>query len=70
MLRRPRRAPYPAGDGDPACRFGDLVIDPEAREAAVAGSPADLTKLEFDLLDVLSSRPRAVFTRRQLVDRV
>ena len=70
MLRRPRRAPYPGGDGDPERRFGDLVIDPEAREAAVAGSPADLTKLEFDLLDVLSSRPRAVFTRRQLVDRV
>ncbi len=68
MLRRPR-GPQP-GDGGPARRFGDLVIDPAAREAAVAGSPADLTKLEFDLLDALSSRPRAVFTRRQLVDRV
>ena len=68
MLRRPRGPQL--GDGGPARRFGDLVIDPEAREAAVAGSPADLTKLEFDLLDVLSSRPRAVFTRRQLVDRV
>ena len=39
MLRRPRHAPHPGGDGDPARRFGDLVIDPEAREAAVAGSP-------------------------------
>jgi DNA-binding response OmpR family regulator len=68
MLRRPR-GPQP-GDDSPARRFGDLVIDPAAREAAVSGTPADLTKLEFDLLDVLSSRPRAVFTRRQLVDRV
>jgi DNA-binding response OmpR family regulator len=69
MLRRPR-TPQPGGGDSPARRFGDLVIDPEAREAAVAGILADLTKLEFDLLDALSSRPRAVFTRRQLVDRV
>jgi DNA-binding response OmpR family regulator len=69
MLRRPR-SPQPAvGDG-PARRFGELVIDPAAREVTVAGAPADLTRLEFDLLDALSSRPRAVFTRRQLVDRV
>ena len=69
MLRRPR-APRPvAGDG-PARRLGDLAIDPAAREVTVAGAQADLTKLEFDLLDVLSSRPRTVFTRRQLVDRV
>ena len=69
MLRRPR-GPQPGDANGAVRRFGDLVIDPAAREAAVAGVPADLTKLEFDLLDVLSSRPRAVFTRRQLVDRV
>jgi DNA-binding response OmpR family regulator len=69
MLRRPRSAESGSG-GEPTRRFGDLVIDPAAREAAVADVPADLTKLEFDLLDVLSSRPRVVFTRRQLVDRV
>jgi DNA-binding response OmpR family regulator len=68
MLRRPR-GPRP-GDVSLARPFGDLVIDPAAREVTVSGTPADLTKLEFDLLDVLSSRPRAVFTRRQLVDRV
>ncbi len=68
MLRRPR-SPQP-GDGGPVRRFGDLEIDPAAREAVVAGARADLTKLEFDLLEALSSRPRAVFTRRQLVDRV
>jgi DNA-binding response OmpR family regulator len=69
MLRRPR-APQPDAGDSLARRFGDLVIDQEAREAAIDGVPADLTKLEFDLLDALSSRPRAVFTRRQLVDRV
>ena len=69
MLRRPR-GPQPGDANGAVRRFGDLVIDPAAREAAVAGVPADLTKLEFDLLEVLSSRPRTVFTRRQLVDRV
>ena len=69
MLRRPR-GPRPGDADDAVRRFGDLVIDPAAREAAVGGAQADLTKLEFDLLEVLSARPRAVFTRRQLVDRI
>jgi DNA-binding response OmpR family regulator len=69
MLRRPR-GPLPGSGGDAERRVGDLVIDPAAREVTVAGALADLTRLEFDLLDALSSRPRAVFTRRQLVDRV
>ena len=30
----------------------------------------DLTRTEFDLLSVLSARPNAAFTRRQLVDAV
>ncbi len=68
MLRRPRGQQQ--GADSTARRFGDLVIDPAAREALVDGIPVALTKLEFDLLDALSSRPRAVFTRRQLVDRV
>ena len=69
MLRRPR-GPQPGSSDDAERRVGDLVIDPAAREAAVGGAQADLTKLEFDLLEVLSARPRAVFTRRQLVDRI
>jgi len=50
--------------------FGDLVVDPQAREVSVAGAVVVLTRTEFDLLEALSSRPRAVFTRRQLIDRV
>ena len=48
--------------------FGDLVIDPVSRQVSVAGSPVELTRLEFDLLDALSARPRMAFTRRQLVE--
>ncbi len=69
MLRRPR-AQAPA-DGEVAARqFGDLAVDPAAREVSVGGRPVELTKLEFDLLDTLSARPRVAFSRRQLVARV
>jgi DNA-binding response OmpR family regulator len=68
MLRRPRSA-QPADSEAPVRRFGDLAIDPAAREVSVGGQPVDLTRLEFDLLDTLSARPRLAFTRRQLVDR-
>jgi DNA-binding response OmpR family regulator len=69
MLRRPRR-PQPPDTGTPVRRFGDLAIDPAAREVSVAGAPVQLTRLEFDLLDTLSAQPRVAFSRRQLVERV
>jgi len=33
------------------------------------GDPVALTRLEFDLLEALSERPRVVFSRRQLLER-
>ena len=69
MLRRPR-SPRPAGTSMPVRQFGDLTIDPAAREVLVAGTPVELTRLEFDLLDTLSAQPRVAFSRRQLVERV
>jgi len=69
MLRRPR-GQQPADGEAPARRFGDLAIDPAAREVSVGDRPVELTRLEFDLLDALSARPRLAFSRRQLVERV
>lgn len=68
MLRRPRveRSRAPTG----ARQFGDLVIDPLAREVSVAGRAVALTKLEFDLLDTLSAEPRVAFDREQLLEQV
>ena len=37
---------------------------------SVAGQTIELTKLEFDLLDVLAAEPGVVFSRRQLLERV
>jgi DNA-binding response OmpR family regulator len=66
MRRRPRT---PGPDQAPVRRFGDLSVDPAAREVRRGGDPVALTRLEFDLLEALSERPRVVFSRRQLLER-
>ena len=66
MLRRPRAVPV-----NPAVTvLGDLTIDAEARKVTVAGTPIDLTRTEFDLLAAMADRPRAAFSRRQLITEV
>ena len=50
--------------------FGELVVDGGSREVTRAGVPVALTAREFDLLWFLSSHPRLVFSRDQLMDRV
>ena len=60
MLRRPRASRQPTGA---VRRFGDLEIDPAAREARRGGEPVELTKIEFDLLDVLSGEQRVYGSR-------
>ncbi|MBI1379282.1 MAG: response regulator [Frankiales bacterium] len=67
MLRRPRAA---STTPDVQLVIGDLVIDEEARTVTASGEPVDLTRTEFDLLAALAARPRAAFTRRQLIDEV
>jgi DNA-binding response OmpR family regulator len=74
LLRRPRHASgfegADAGSSQGMRRFGDLTIDLEAREVRLRDRTVALTRTEFDLLEALSSRPRAAFTRAQLVERV
>ena len=67
MLRRPRTA---ASAARPARRVGELEIDVAAREVKVGERVVELTRIEFDLLDVLSEQPRVAFTRAQLLERV
>jgi DNA-binding response OmpR family regulator len=69
MLRRPRgtagtEAPLPVR------RFGDLEVDVSARLARVGGREVELTPTEFDLLSVLSERPRLAMSRRQLLENI
>ena len=50
--------------------LGELEIDVSRRQVTCAGTVVHLTRLEFDLLDVLSSSPRQLFSRRQLIEQV
>ncbi len=73
MLRRPRGGSEGSGaadDEDDSRTFGELVIHPLAREVEVDGDPVELTRIEFDILDVLSERPRMVHSRAVLRERV
>ncbi|WP_395152435.1 response regulator transcription factor [Ilumatobacter sp.] len=45
---------------------GDLRIDAETRSVTVKGNVAELTKIEFNLLNALAKRPGSVLTRSQL----
>lgn len=71
MLRRPRGRDEARRTAEaPPVTFGDLVVDLEARQVTRDGSQVDLTRTEFDLLAAMAARPRAAFTRRQLLDSV
>ncbi len=50
--------------------YGDLLLNLETYQAAVAGRPLDLTYMEYELLKFLSSHPGKVFTRETLLSRV
>ena len=65
-VARPRAAPARA----PGRHIGRVVIDTDAREVHVDGVEVELTRLEFDLLEMLTDRPGAVFTRTQLLELV
>jgi two-component system response regulator PrrA len=65
LLRR--RPPRPDDDQVRAC---GLVLDPAARTATREGEPLDLTRREFELLEVLARNTGLVLTRDQLLDRV
>ncbi len=51
-------------------RVGDLVLDRAAHSVKVGEKEANLTALEFDLLEVLMATPGRVFSRTELVDRL
>ena len=51
-------------------RLGELEIDRERREVRAAGRELKLRTKEFDLLLAFAERPRFVFNREQLLDRV
>ncbi len=71
VLRRMGRAEPPSGGAvAETLQFGELEIDPGAHRVLRAGADLPITHLEFKLLHYLASRPKRVFSRQHLLDRV
>jgi DNA-binding response OmpR family regulator len=61
----------PVSDPGPArLAAGDLWLDPDAREAALDGTPLDLSRREFELLHYLIARAGQVVSKRELLTNV
>ncbi len=60
-----------AGDGaQEVMRFEDLTLNPQTREVFRGDRLVELTKIEFDLLELFLQHPRQVLTREQILDLV
>jgi two-component system, OmpR family, response regulator MprA len=60
----------PAWGDAPVLRFGDLALDPRTREVRRGLRDIKLTRLEFELLELLLRHPRMVLTREVIFDSV
>lgn len=60
-----RRIPQTSEDGS-RITFGDLIIDKEKYVVIKRGIETELSKKEFELLLLLTSRPNKVFTRDEI----
>jgi DNA-binding response OmpR family regulator len=69
VLRRVNEARTGAG-AEKWMVFGDLCIDPNAREVTIRDAQVTLTAREFDLLHHMASHPKRVYTRDQLMETV
>jgi DNA-binding response OmpR family regulator len=69
VLRRVRGGEEGTGD-DGLLDFGRLVLDVRAHEVRLDGVPVAMTAREFALLRLLAERPRQVFSRSHLFERV
>jgi len=70
QLRRYRQFSAPTGVGGAVLTCGDLVLDRESVSVTAAGKPVALTAREFEILALLMSHPKKVYTREQLYEQV
>ncbi len=64
-----RRSSVAEGD-ETVLRFEDLTLNPQTREVLRGTRLIELTKIEFDLLELFLQHPRQVLTRDQILDLV
>jgi DNA-binding response OmpR family regulator len=72
ILRRPRNQGNGGALAAPSTErhFGNLTIDPDSRIVTVDDVVVDLTRTEFDLLEIITEKPKNVLSRRQLLESV
>ena len=59
-----------SGGTDEVLRFADLELNPSTREARRGGARIELTRTEFNLLELFLRNPRQVLTRSVIFERV
>lgn len=59
-----------AGRAEPVYSHNGVTLDPATREASVAGRPVQLSSREWAVLEPMLLRPGAVFSRRQLEEKL
>ena len=57
-----------SGSAGSALRFRDWELDHEARTFTAAGAPIDLTRIEFNIVEMLMRHPKRVFTKQELFE--
>jgi two-component system response regulator RegX3 len=71
VLRRTSEAAAAAPSRETtALEVGELRLDPARRSATLAGAELDLTRKEFELLELLMREAGSVITRERLIDEV
>lgn len=70
LLRRTSLAGGPAGDDRDVLRLGDLELDRSGRTVSRGGQEINLTKTEFDLLELLVHNAGIVLSRDLIYERV
>jgi two-component system response regulator CpxR len=61
-----RRTDTASGKGRAVLTIGNIQLNPGTREASVAGSPVELTPVEFDLLEMLMRSAGRVVSREEI----
>ena len=72
ILRRPRvqGSVDSAETSSSEIYFGDITLDSNSRTVTCRNHIIDLTKTEFDLLEIMMESPKSVFSRRALLESV
>lgn len=70
ILRRPRQMESVGNTGNlrELIKFGEITVNSSSRTVAVGDHSLDLTKTEFDILEILVESPKVVFSRKQLLE--